>query len=42
MTKEQALQILFDAAKQARLTYQDHALCQKAYEILKGEEKGGK
>jgi len=37
MDKNKALEILYDAAKQARLVYSDHAICQQAYELLKKE-----
>lgn len=37
MDKHKALEIIYDAAKQARLVYGDHAICQQAYEILKKE-----
>lgn len=37
MTKEQALEILKVAAEQARMTKNDHAAVERAYQILKKE-----
>ena len=37
MKPTQALEILFEAARQARLIYQDHVTVQQAYELLKKE-----